>query len=92
MERIERIFSRAVAKPYRNADITHTEPPVLNDDGLVDFAPGDVENPKNWSLGRRSYVTVCAVLLVTNATFASSSPSGCFQVRRPTILSALFCW
>ena len=35
------------------------------------------EDPKNWSWGRRVYITVVAILLVVNATFASSSPSGC---------------
>jgi hypothetical protein len=80
MERIARVFSRPVAKPYRQGDIRHDGPPYLNDDGHVDFAPDDVENPKNWSRWRRGYVTFCAVLLVLNATFASSSPSGCFEV------------
>ena len=34
-------------------------------------------DPKNWSTPRRAYVTFVACLLVVNATFASSSPSGC---------------
>lgn len=33
-------------------------------------------DPKNWSTARRWYITIVAVLLVVNATFASSSPSG----------------
>jgi MFS family permease len=33
-------------------------------------------DPKNWSKARRWYITIVAVLLVVNATFASSSPSG----------------
>lgn len=75
---LERILSRAVNKPYRTKDLDHTAPPFLNASGHVDFAPGDVENPKNWSTGRRSAITVASVFLVLNATFASSSPSGCF--------------
>jgi len=89
MNTIERILSRPVAKPYRSGKIDPNEKPYLNDNGLLDFAPGDVENPKEWSTRRRWYCTTVAVLLVVNATFASSSPSGCllsiakhFQVSR----------
>ena len=76
MDRLERILSRPVAKPYRSHGIDPTERPYLNENGYLDFGPGDVENPKNWSAGRHWYITVVAVLLVVNATFASSSPSG----------------
>ena len=78
---IVRILSRPTAKPYRSAELDREERPYLDDNGHVAFAPGDIENPKNWSTARRSYVTVAVVLLVTNATFASSSPSGSFEVR-----------
>ena len=73
--RIERLLSRPVAKPYRTRKIA-IEEPHLNADGHLDFPPGDIENPKNWSKGRRWFITVVSVLLVVNATFASSSPSG----------------
>jgi len=79
MNRLERMLSRPVAKPYRSGDIETAETPYLNDDGHLDFAPGDIENPKNWSLGRRWYITIISNLLVVNATFASSSPSGCLE-------------
>ncbi|KAJ5833476.1 hypothetical protein N7474_001787 [Penicillium riverlandense] len=75
---ITRILSYAVNKPYRSKDIRHEPHPYLNEDGYVDFAPGDIENPRNWSMARRVTITISAVLLVVNATFASSSPSGCF--------------
>lgn len=77
MDRLERILSRPVAKPYRSKGIPTGEQVYLNKDGHLDFAPNDIENPKNWSKPRRWYCTVIAVLLVVNATFASSSPSGC---------------
>lgn len=76
---ITRILSRPQNKPYRTRGLDLSVPPHLNAAGQIDFAPGDVENPKNWSTPRRWSVTVCAVLLVMNATFASSSPSGCFH-------------
>jgi len=79
MDRLERILSRPVAKPYRSKDIRDQLPPYLNKDGLLDFAPDDVENPKNWSTMRRWYITIVSVFLVVNATFASSSPSGCLN-------------
>lgn len=75
-ERIERLLSRPTAKPYRSARLEKSETPHLNSDGLLDFAPNDIENPKNWSAARRWYITVVSVLLVVNATFASSGPSG----------------
>ncbi|CAM1511812.1 Fc.00g093250.m01.CDS01 [Cosmosporella sp. VM-42] len=79
MAPIHRIFSRATSKPYRTKVVDQVNPPYLNDDGFVDFRPDDIENPHNWSTPRRWAVTLTAVLLVMNATFASSSPSGCFQ-------------
>jgi len=76
MDRLERMLSRPTARPYRSKDLEASDTPYLNDDGLLDFGPDDVENPKNWSMARRWYITIVAVLLVVNATFASSSPSG----------------
>lgn len=80
MNAIERILSRPTAKPYRSGKITAEKDIYLNNDGHVDFPPDDIENPKNWSRARRWYITAVAVSLVVNATFASSSPSGCLQV------------
>ena len=79
MEKLERILSRPVAKPYRSTGIQDSGSFHLNDQGQLDFSPDDLENPKNWSTARRWYITFVAVLLVVNATFASSSPSGCLQ-------------
>lgn len=80
MEALEKILSRPVAKPYRSGKLGEgEEKPYLNDDGHVDFAPDDIENPRNWSKKRRWYITVVAISLVLNATFASSSPSGCIE-------------
>ncbi|TGO39917.1 hypothetical protein BHYA_0045g00110 [Botrytis hyacinthi] len=76
MDRIKRVLSRPNAKPYRTKYINDDQP-YINENGHLDFGPGDIENPKNWSTTRRWYITVVAVLLVVNATFASSSPSGC---------------
>ncbi|KAF3017729.1 hypothetical protein E8E14_004240 [Neopestalotiopsis sp. 37M] len=78
MSSLARILSRPTAKPYRTGDLESSEKPFVNDKGQVDFSPDDVENPHNWSTARRWYVTFASVLLVVNATFASSSPSGCF--------------
>jgi DHA1 family multidrug resistance protein-like MFS transporter len=76
MDRLERLLSRPAAKPYRSKGLEAPEKPNLNSDGLLEFSPGDIENPKNWSNARRWYITIVSVLLVVNATFASSSPSG----------------
>lgn len=78
-----RILSRPTAKPYRSRDIHHhsgARRPALNDEGHVTWdGEDDIENPLGWSPARRAYITVCAVLLVVNATFASAAPSGCLE-------------
>lgn len=48
----------------------------LSSDGYLEFAPNDIENPKNWPKARRWYFSTVAILLVVNATMASSAPSG----------------
>jgi DHA1 family multidrug resistance protein-like MFS transporter len=77
MNKLERFLSRPTAKPYRSKSLSTI--PFLNSRGQLDFAPDDIENPKNWSARRRWYITVISVLLVVNATFASSSPSGALE-------------
>ncbi|KAI9705153.1 MAG: hypothetical protein M1820_005300 [Bogoriella megaspora] len=47
--------------------------------GHLEFAPDDPENPKNYSFGRKCYITAIAISLVMNATFSSSAPTGTFQ-------------
>jgi hypothetical protein len=44
MEKLERIMSRPVAKPYRSRNVKDSAPPFLNADGLLDFSPGDIES------------------------------------------------
>ncbi|KAF7436660.1 hypothetical protein PC9H_003493 [Pleurotus ostreatus] len=43
---------------------------------LVQFDEGEAANPFNWSRLKRWYLTLASGLLVLNATFASSAPSG----------------
>ncbi|KAJ7158296.1 major facilitator superfamily domain-containing protein [Mycena crocata] len=58
-------------------DIPPTDEKVIIDPYLIDaFDEGDPANPKNWSRARRWYLTSLAGMLVLNATFASSAPSG----------------
>jgi MFS transporter, DHA1 family, multidrug resistance protein len=76
MNSLDRFLSRPTAKPYRSDKIDPDQEVHFNKDGHLDFEEGDVENPKNWSVGRRIYITVVAVSMVVNATFASSAPSG----------------
>lgn len=79
MNGLERFLSRPTAKPYRSGNLDPSIEPHFNKDGHLDFAPGDIENPKEWTIRRRIYITVVCVLLVVNATFASSSPSGSIE-------------
>ena len=79
MHRLEQWLSAPAAKPYRSKDLEASNELYVNENGHIDFAPGDVENPKEWSPLRRWYITIVSVILVVNATFASSSPSGCLE-------------
>ncbi|KAF5323409.1 hypothetical protein D9611_005791 [Ephemerocybe angulata] len=45
---------------------------------LVQFDKNDPRNPQNWTRARKWYLTMASGILVLNATFASSSPSGIF--------------
>jgi hypothetical protein len=80
MSVIERVFEWPLAKPYRSKELDLNLPLSLDQQGLLEFSPGDVENPKNWSSARRWYITIVAVSMILNATFASSAPSGCIEV------------
>ena len=44
MDKLERIMSRPVAKPYRSKGIKDNAPPFLNKDGHLDFSPDDIES------------------------------------------------
>ncbi|KAF7194126.1 Major facilitator superfamily multidrug transporter mdrA, partial [Pseudocercospora fuligena] len=88
MPRIERVLSITLAKPYRTKDLRNEDEdatPCTNEQGHLAFAPHDIENPKNWSTTRRWFITFSGILTVLNATFASSSVSGCL----PSISSSL---
>ncbi|KAK4623566.1 Major facilitator superfamily multidrug transporter mdrA [Fulvia fulva] len=76
MDTISRVLSRPQAKPYRTSELG-TENVQFDEQGLLKFSPVDVENPKEWSRGRKWFITASCVALVTNGSMASSSPSGC---------------
>lgn len=77
MERLEHILSFISAAPCR------TELQVDQEKGLhygqANFATDHIENPKNWSSTRKCYLTGVAIVMVMNATFASSAPTGVIQ-------------
>lgn len=65
----------------------------------VRFEEGDPENPKNWSRAQRWYLTVFGGVLLLNATFSSSAPTGIiptlqeefhFSLEVAALLIALF--
>ncbi|KAF2170391.1 hypothetical protein M409DRAFT_64149 [Zasmidium cellare ATCC 36951] len=77
MERLEHILSFISAAPRaRRLDV---DPEKELNYGQVDFATDNTENPKNWSSTRKCYLTGVAILMVMNATFASSAPTGVIQ-------------
>lgn len=44
--------------------------------GQLQFAPNDPQHPRNYSLARKYWITAIAMILVVNATFSSSAPTG----------------
>jgi len=76
---IEKLPSRSLPSKLSLKSHTMTEKPFPNSDGHLDFAPDNPSNPKNWSTKRKCYITGVSILLVMNATFASSAPSGAFE-------------
>ncbi|KAF5008589.1 hypothetical protein FDECE_5141 [Fusarium decemcellulare] len=70
MASLQRAMSALTVKP--DIGRQRHEPPHINEWGYVDFKPGDVENPRNWSHKRRWVITTLAVLLAMNGNFASS--------------------
>ncbi|KAI5835231.1 MFS general substrate transporter [Schizophyllum commune Tattone D] len=70
-ESLERIQSRE----YESRRALDEKP----DPYLVLFSENDPDNPQNWSKVKKWYLTTASGLLVLNATFASSAPSGVIQ-------------
>lgn len=76
MEVIERVSSPLTLKPYRTGSLKDAETkPCLDEDGHLTFSQDDVEDPRNWSSTRKWIIALSTILLVINATFASSGPS-----------------
>lgn len=86
MEAIERVSSPFTLKPYRTRNLCNDKTkPTLDQHGHLAFSTNDIENPQNWSTTRRWTISGISILLVLNATFASSSPSAVL----PSIASEL---
>ncbi|KAF3349551.1 polyamine transporter 1 [Verticillium dahliae] len=75
MPRRAQILYPQAAVPYASRDIQEATPP-LGPNNYVDFRLHDPENPRNFSVGRKWYITIVVVLLATNGNYASSLPSG----------------
>ncbi|KAI5845080.1 major facilitator superfamily domain-containing protein [Morchella snyderi] len=72
-------YSEPMPDEAEKMDEKFDEKPNLN---LVYFAPGDPENPYNWSMGRKTFISFVGILTVSNSTFASSLPSGAITFIR----------
>ena len=76
MERLVQILLLTAKKPFSVKHAQNNEP-CLDENGLLAFGPNDLDDPHHWSIPRRIGISFASCLLVLNATFASSSPSGC---------------
>lgn len=50
--------------------------PYLNDRGFVDFTPNDIDNPRNWSLRWKWFVTTYVATIAWSGSLTSSIPAG----------------
>lgn len=75
MEFIVRTSSLVLLKPRRKRLEGQGDDFDLDENGNLTFAHNDIENPKTWSRPRKWAITSISILLVINATFASSGPS-----------------
>lgn len=64
---------------FKRTRLKDNEPPQVDKDGYVAFAPGDDDDPRSWSAPYRWLITTIVVLLATNANFASAAPSACLE-------------
>jgi DHA1 family multidrug resistance protein-like MFS transporter len=77
MSLLKRALAALSLQPYNPVSIKAEAHPFINPEGFVDFGPDDIENPRNWSMGRRVLITVATVFLDMVGTFSSSAPTGC---------------
>ncbi|WZH44212.1 major facilitator superfamily domain-containing protein [Fusarium acuminatum] len=73
-------MSKITLKPSADSELYQT--PYVNGDNFVDFRDDDVENPTNWSLTRKRYITAMVVILSSNGSIASSITAGSTQSIR----------
>ncbi|CVK87854.1 related to mfs-multidrug-resistance transporter [Fusarium mangiferae] len=71
MNSLQRALSKIALSP--SSDSERLE---INGDDNVEFRDGDVDNPRNWSLARKRYITAITMLLLANGSIASSITAG----------------
>ncbi|KAI1929367.1 hypothetical protein LOZ58_001903 [Ophidiomyces ophidiicola] len=75
------VKSTEMLEKYPASSEAHLETPLEENRApqlpiIVDFEPGDKENPHNWSMIRKLVVANICVLLTLNSTLGSSMPAG----------------
>ncbi|RGP79412.1 hypothetical protein FLONG3_2467 [Fusarium longipes] len=70
MNTLQRTLSKIVLKPSAESERLHI--PYTNADNFIDFRHVDPDNPENWSLKKKRYITAVAVLLSMNGSIGSS--------------------
>ncbi|SCN92498.1 related to mfs-multidrug-resistance transporter [Fusarium fujikuroi] len=71
MNSLQRGLSKIALSPSPDSERLET-----NRDDIVEFRDDDVDNPRNWSLARKRYVTAITMLLLANGSIASSTTAG----------------
>ncbi|SCV58347.1 uncharacterized protein FFB14_15584 [Fusarium fujikuroi] len=71
MNSLQPVLSKIALSPSPDPERLET-----NGDDIVEFRDGDVDNPRNWSLARKRYVTATTMLLLANGSISSSITAG----------------
>lgn len=77
MPLVRTLLSRIIIKPNRHQEKHNV--PYINENDYIDFRPGDLDNPRNWSRLSKWYITSVAVFLAMNGNLASSLTSACTE-------------
>ncbi|KAH7207920.1 major facilitator superfamily domain-containing protein [Fusarium redolens] len=76
MNSLQRALSRMTLNPSIESE--RCQSPEANEDDFVEFRDGDVDNPRNWSLARKRYITSITLLQFDISSVAAQLATSLF--------------
>lgn len=73
------LVRKFIPKNHRAHAVQAPIPYVRDAQGLLTWACNDPENPKNWKRSTKWFYTFVSIMVVSNASMASSTTSGCLE-------------